>query len=256
MTAQQTGNFIAGAWRGSEARAENRNPSDLSDLIGAYAQASQADLDDAIAAARAAQPLWWAAGIQKRHDVLMAIGTEVMARSPEIGAMVAQGQQIWGKTGFRPLRYGDFLILVQRRSALFHEVIRACKAAGLPIAGADRMQLGAELAVKDLSALMAFLATPEDDLSLAAALRSPCCATTAGWGDRARCSAFIRRILRRPMVCRRDGSMSAARCPGSISNPCSKLGATSARQMRSRCSIRSSSTSSSPTPMRMQRTIL
>ena len=65
------------------------------------------------------------------------------------------------------------LILVQRRSALFAEIIRACKAAGLPIAGADRLKLGAELAVKDLAALLAFLATPEDDLSLAAVLRSP-----------------------------------------------------------------------------------
>ena len=68
---------------------------------------------------------------------------------------------------------GDVLILVQRRSALFAEIIRACKAAGLPIAGADRLKLGAELAVKDLAALLSFLATPEDDLSLAAVLRSP-----------------------------------------------------------------------------------
>jgi ATP-dependent helicase/nuclease subunit A len=34
-----------------------------------------------------------------------------------------------------PVRAGDFLILVRRRSALFHEVIRACKAAGLPSPG-------------------------------------------------------------------------------------------------------------------------
>ncbi|HEX9857548.1 MAG TPA: 3'-5' exonuclease, partial [Paracoccaceae bacterium] len=47
------------------------------------------------------------------------------------------------------------------------------KAAGLPIAGADRLKLGAELAVKDLAALLAFLATPEDDLALAEVLRSP-----------------------------------------------------------------------------------
>ncbi|MGB5870081.1 MAG: aldehyde dehydrogenase family protein, partial [Albidovulum sp.] len=49
-----------------------------------------AQLDEALAAARAAQPLWWAAGIQKRHDVLMAIGTELMARAAEIGAMIAR----------------------------------------------------------------------------------------------------------------------------------------------------------------------
>jgi ATP-dependent helicase/nuclease subunit A len=79
----------------------------------------------------------------------------------------------------RPIHYGDFLILVQRRSPLFHEIIRACKALGLPIAGADRLKLGGELAVKDLSALLAFLDTPEDDLSLAAVLRSPLC----GWSE-------------------------------------------------------------------------
>ncbi|TRW98842.1 double-strand break repair helicase AddA [Paracoccus sp. M683] len=73
----------------------------------------------------------------------------------------------------RPLRFGDVLILVQRRSALFDEIIRACKSAGLPIAGADRLKLAAELAVRDIRAVLACVDTPEDDLSLAAALRSP-----------------------------------------------------------------------------------
>lgn len=41
------------------------------------------------------------------------------------------------------------------------------------IAGADRLKVMSELAVKDIGALLAFLATPEDDLSLATALRSP-----------------------------------------------------------------------------------
>jgi len=79
----------------------------------------------------------------------------------------------------RPLTPGDILILVQRRSDLFAEIIRACKAAGLAVAGADRLKLGAELAVRDLAALLSFLATPEDDLSLAAALRSP----LFGWSE-------------------------------------------------------------------------
>jgi len=73
----------------------------------------------------------------------------------------------------RPVTEGDVLILVQRRSDLFSEIIRACKAKGLKIAGADRLRVGAELAVKDLAALLRFLALPEDDLSLACALRSP-----------------------------------------------------------------------------------
>jgi ATP-dependent helicase/nuclease subunit A len=83
------------------------------------------------------------------------------------------------KGGPRPIHYGDVLILVQRRSDLFHEIIRACKALELPIAGADRLKLGGELAVKDLTALLSFLDTPEDDLSLAAVLRSPLC----GWSE-------------------------------------------------------------------------
>jgi ATP-dependent helicase/nuclease subunit A len=79
----------------------------------------------------------------------------------------------------RPVRAGDILILVRRRSTLFEEIIRACKAEGLPVAGADRLKLGGELAVKDVGALLSFLATPEDDLSLAAALRSP----LFGWSE-------------------------------------------------------------------------
>lgn len=73
----------------------------------------------------------------------------------------------------RAIAPGDFLILVRQRADLFQEIIRACKSQGLPVAGADRLKLVAELAVKDMSVLLAFLATPEDDLSLAAALRSP-----------------------------------------------------------------------------------
>lgn len=88
--AQQTGLYIAGQWQTGESEIENRNPSDVSDLIGCYAQASAVQLDDALAAARKAQPIWWAAGIQKRHDVLMAIGTELMARAGEIGQMIAR----------------------------------------------------------------------------------------------------------------------------------------------------------------------
>ena len=86
-----------------------------------------------------------------------------------------------GVQGMRPVTAGDFLILVQRRSDIFAEIIRACKEAGLPIAGADRLKVGAELAVRDLAALMSFLAVPEDDLSLAVALKSP----LFGWSEQA-----------------------------------------------------------------------
>ncbi len=96
----------------------------------------------------------------------------------QIDQMIQGGTVIVTSTGPRPVHAGDFLILVQRRSALFTEIIRACKKRGLPIAGADRLKLGAEMAVKDLLALLAFLDTPDDDLSLAALLRSPLYALT------------------------------------------------------------------------------
>ena len=74
----------------------------------------------------------------------------------------------------RKITAGDFLILVQgRQKLLFREIHRACKDANLPIAGADRLKVVAELAVRDIQSLLSFLALPEDNLSLAEALRSP-----------------------------------------------------------------------------------
>lgn len=104
------------------------------------------------------------------------LGRQIAAR---IAAMLAEGVQIPTDAGPRPVHAGDFLILVRRRSEIFAAIIRACKALGLPIAGADRLKLGAELAVKDLASLLAFLATPEDDLALAETLRSP----LLGWSE-------------------------------------------------------------------------
>ncbi|MEP3330048.1 aldehyde dehydrogenase family protein [Sedimentitalea sp.] len=82
--------YVDGAWQAGVSTIEKRNPSDISDVIGLYAQASADQLDAALDAARRAQPIWWAAGVQKRHDVLMAIGTELMARAEEIGRMLAR----------------------------------------------------------------------------------------------------------------------------------------------------------------------
>jgi len=48
-------NYIAGEWVASKEAVENRNPSDISDLIGQYAQATTAQLETAIDAAAAAR---------------------------------------------------------------------------------------------------------------------------------------------------------------------------------------------------------
>lgn len=108
------------------------------------------------------------------HTVILAqrVAREIK-RMIEGGATIATSKGKDGVFAQRPVREGDFLILVQRRSDLFHEIIRACKVEELAIAGADRLKVGAEMAVRDLGALLSFLATPEDDLSLATILRSP-----------------------------------------------------------------------------------
>jgi ATP-dependent helicase/nuclease subunit A len=75
----------------------------------------------------------------------------------------------------RPMHAGDVLILVRRRKALFHEIIRALKRAGVPVGGQDRLNLSDHIVFKDLLALARFARFPTDDLTLAALLRSPFC---------------------------------------------------------------------------------
>jgi ATP-dependent helicase/nuclease subunit A len=73
----------------------------------------------------------------------------------------------------RPVRPGDFLILVRHRDALVESLVREMKNRGIPVAGNDRMRLGEQLAVMDLIAFGQFLLLPEDDFNLAVLLKSP-----------------------------------------------------------------------------------
>ncbi|RCK49305.1 double-strand break repair helicase AddA [Thalassospira profundimaris] len=73
----------------------------------------------------------------------------------------------------RPVRAGDFMILVRRRTAFVDEVVKALKERNVPVAGVDRMQITDQLAVMDLVAFGRFLLMPEDDLTLAELLKSP-----------------------------------------------------------------------------------
>lgn len=73
----------------------------------------------------------------------------------------------------RPIEPGDILILVQNRGALFTETIRALGAAGVPVAGADKVRLIEEQGVLDLLSYARAALFDGDDLSLAETLRSP-----------------------------------------------------------------------------------
>jgi len=92
-------NFINGEWLEGKGVRENINHSDLSDIVGEYAQADKAQTEAAIAAAKAAQPAWAAATPQVRADALEFIGTELLARKDEIGRLLSREE---GK----PLPYG------------------------------------------------------------------------------------------------------------------------------------------------------
>ncbi|MFZ5668381.1 MAG: double-strand break repair helicase AddA [Pseudomonadota bacterium] len=95
----------------------------------------------------------------------------------EIKGIVARGDAVHDRDSGdpRPARYGDILILVRRRKALFEEILRRLKLAGVPVAGADRLSLSAHIAFDDLVALARFALFPADDLTLAGLLKSPFC---------------------------------------------------------------------------------
>lgn len=88
-------NFVAGRWIGGTEAQDNVNPSNTGDIVGAYARASREDALEAIAAARAAFPAWSRSGIQQRHDILLKVSAEIMARKDELGRLLAREE---GKT--------------------------------------------------------------------------------------------------------------------------------------------------------------
>ncbi|CAN5122701.1 double-strand break repair helicase AddA [soil metagenome] len=98
---------------------------------------------------------------------------QALARS--IRDQVASGAAVHDRSGLRPARFGDFLILVRRRDATFEEIIRALKTENVPVAGADRLKLSSHIVFDDLIAVARFVLYPDDDLSLAEILRSPFC---------------------------------------------------------------------------------
>jgi len=90
-----------------------------------------------------------------------------------VKAWLDRGDKVGDGDKRRPVRAGDILVLVRQRGALFEAIIRAVKAAGIAVAGADRLVLTEHIAVMDLLVLADALLLPADDLALATALKSP-----------------------------------------------------------------------------------
>ena len=88
-----------------------------------------------------------------------------------IAGWLASGERL--ESSGRPIRAGDILILVRKRTPFAPAMISALKARSIKVAGADRLVLTEQIAVQDLMALGDVLLLPEDDLALASVLKSP-----------------------------------------------------------------------------------
>lgn len=83
-------NLINGEWIDGISEKENINPSDTSDIIGAYARADIKQLHSAIDAASAAETRWAYSTPQQRFDALDMIGSEILARKQELGRLLSR----------------------------------------------------------------------------------------------------------------------------------------------------------------------
>lgn len=83
-------NFVAGQWVTGEQEIENRSPSDTTDLIGRYAQASRSQVDQTLEKAKHAQAAWAAYGMERKQSILMSIGNELMSRAEELGRLLSR----------------------------------------------------------------------------------------------------------------------------------------------------------------------
>jgi len=88
-------NFIGGTWVDGADGGRNTNPSDTNDVIGVFARGAAADVDDAVAASRAAFPTWSRTTPQHRHDILKKASDEILARAAELGRILSREE---GKT--------------------------------------------------------------------------------------------------------------------------------------------------------------
>jgi alpha-ketoglutaric semialdehyde dehydrogenase len=83
-------NYLAGEWVAGDDASRDVNPSNTDDVVGVYARASAAQVERAVAAARAAFPAWSRSTPQERHDILLRASAEILARREELGRLLAR----------------------------------------------------------------------------------------------------------------------------------------------------------------------
>jgi alpha-ketoglutaric semialdehyde dehydrogenase len=91
----QLSHYINGQKIQADAPLTSINPSDTNDIVARFPDGGPAETDAAIAAARAAFPGWSSASPEVRADVLDKVGATIIARSAELGELLAREE---GKT--------------------------------------------------------------------------------------------------------------------------------------------------------------
>src|SRR5512132_635782 len=89
-TLQSFPNYINGQAIDSTDRNTDVNPSNVNDVVGEFARATSAELDQAIASARTAFTKWSRSTPQERFDILDRAGTEILARKEELGRLLSR----------------------------------------------------------------------------------------------------------------------------------------------------------------------
>ena len=82
-------NFIDGAERDGEGTFELRSPIDSEILVGTFARGTRADVQDAIDAARRAQPAWFRLGWEKRLEIMKRAAELISERQMEYAGLMA-----------------------------------------------------------------------------------------------------------------------------------------------------------------------
>ena len=121
-----------------------------------------------IGADKAAEPEDWTEAIDHASQPAVRLAEAIAAH---IKNWISEAEVIEGAG--KHVTPGDIMVLVRKRDSFVHALSRALKMRHVAVAGADRLRLRDHIAVKDLIAIGRVAIQPNDDLSLAALLKSP-----------------------------------------------------------------------------------
>src|SRR5690606_15329924 len=120
---------------------------------------------------KTAEPEDWTEPLDSPTAAEVRLADDIAARIRAlVGTVLPSGKR---------LRPGEVLILTRKRDAFVTAVNRALRREGVAAAGADRIAVASHIAVLDLLALADVTLLPEDELQLAALLKSP----LFGWSE-------------------------------------------------------------------------